>query len=101
MTQSCYIQRESQAALDACEVACCKIASLVAHAASWQCLLSHKVGDIGDIDFHRAGRGAQAVTSTGLVALIAILLDEGRQAIGIITRLTQVGNLALDDDALA
>ena len=101
MSQARHVQCEAQSALDTSKMPCGKIACLITHTTLRQSLLAHEMSQVGDVDFHRARGGAQAVASTGLVALIAILLDEGLKSLGVTARLAQVGDFALDDDALA
>ena len=101
MTQPCRVKHKTQTALDACKMARSKITRLVTHTAVRQRFHTHEVGQIGYIDFHRARGGTQAIAGTGLIALIAVLLNKSSQALRILSRLTQVGNFALDDDALA
>ena len=94
-------QYRAQGAFDAGKVACGEVADFVAHALWRQELLADVVRQFARVDAHGAGRGAQAVAGTGLVAGIVVLLDEQGQAFGILAALAQAGNLALDDDALA
>ena len=77
MPESGGIEDETQSALDARKMTSGKLACLIPDTALWQCLLTHEVGDIGYVDTHRARGGAQTVARTGLVALIAVLLDKG------------------------
>ena len=94
-------QYGAQGAFDAGKVACGEVADFVAHALWRQELLADVVRQFARVDAHGAGRGAQAVAGTGLVAGIVVLLDEQGQAFGILAALAQAGHLALDDDALA
>ena len=101
MAQPCRVEYEAQTTLDARKMVGGEVSRPVAHAALRQGLLAHEMGQVGYVDFHRARCGTQAVAGARLVALIAVLLDESRQALGVASGLTQVGDFALDDDALA
>ena len=101
MSKTRSVKHEAQSTLDTCKMTGGKLACFVAHAALWEGFLTHKVSQVGDIDAHGTRRGTQAIAGAGLVALIAVLLDKGRQALGVAACLAQVGYLTLNDDALA
>ena len=67
----------------------------------WATFGAQVVNQVGNVDFHRTGSTAQAVSCTGLGAVVFEKLFEPFKAFGILARMTETRYLALHNNTLA
>ena len=81
-----HIEHHAQTALYAGHVVGSKLTNLVARRTLVHVHLADNVGKLAGINLHRARCRAEAISSTGLIAIVLILLLQRSQALGVLTR---------------
>ena len=91
-----HIEHHAQTALYASHVVSGKLANLVTSRILVHVHLADNVGKLAGINLHWARCRAESIGSTGLIAIVLILLLERSQALGVRASYGEVANLALN-----